>query len=409
MRRVPVPSRTVWRCGLLASGLLLAIGGGVAGAKPLAQPGPALGIGDVSAAPGASVDVPIRFTSDGHAISTLLFSIDYDSSILVLDPADADGNGIPDAIALSLPAGLVATAQLDTTDVDGELDMLITGVRAPLPAVPDGTLVVLTFQPQGGKATDGATTTLRFASAPPASFGSTTGQSVPGSATGGTVRWSTTPAQPAATSGAASTTVPTSAALPGRATPTQRRPGNSGAGAPAPSAPAAGLAGAPGLAGPTRAAATMAGPGRGTSGAARTGTAAGTPAAATAGPTGAAGSPVPSDIPGTPAPGVAGTEQALATALGSIAQAPPAAGSALTTPEPGAPASAGTGATAVAGADGAASAPAGGAPAAGQATTPATEQAGSGRGWLIAIVGLAVLVGVWLAYRRRSAGELDHE
>lgn len=143
----------------------------------------------VLTSPGSTVTLPITFSSNGHAISSMVFSVDYDQDYLGFDTTDYDGNGIPDAITLNLPAGFDASVSLDPGDAGGELDLFIADVAPPLTALPDGILVAITFsvthQPGPGAR---AIATVSFSGSPSASFGNDRGQSVAGSASGGSIQ-----------------------------------------------------------------------------------------------------------------------------------------------------------------------------------------------------------------------------
>ena len=56
--------------------------------------------------PGSTVTLPVTFTSHGEAISSVVFSLDYDEDWLSLDPADGNSDGMPDAVHFTLPVAL---------------------------------------------------------------------------------------------------------------------------------------------------------------------------------------------------------------------------------------------------------------------------------------------------------------
>lgn len=150
---------------------------------------PELTIADeVPAVSGGTVSVPVSFSSGGQAISSAVFSINFDEACLALNPADGNGDGIPDAVVFSMPAAFSGSAGVDVADIDGELDIYVADPFAPLAALPDGVLVTLNFtvicQPPG----EFRMASLAFAASPHASFGSTTGTSVPGTTQNGSVR-----------------------------------------------------------------------------------------------------------------------------------------------------------------------------------------------------------------------------
>ncbi len=143
---------------------------------------PALTLPDqVPAAPGGLVTLPVSFAANGHSITSLAFSVDYDETWLALDPTDHDGNGIPDAVIFSLPGEFSYSVTFDGGDADGEVDIFIGDISPPLTSLSDGPIVFMILNvdsPPGG--TQGA---VRFSLDPAASFGDTSGGSVPGTAT----------------------------------------------------------------------------------------------------------------------------------------------------------------------------------------------------------------------------------
>ncbi len=146
-----------------------------------------LDIGEVVAQPGETVSLPIHFTAGSAAINALVFSIDLDETLLAFNPADSDLDGVPDALHLALPPGFLAAVSYDAADVDGELDVTIFNPANPTVSLPSGMLAVLELQT--GQTALGNVAHVGFASDPPVSFGSTSGQSVAGSADDGAVQF----------------------------------------------------------------------------------------------------------------------------------------------------------------------------------------------------------------------------
>ena len=148
----------------------------------ITESGPALTMPDqVSAVPGGLVTLPVSFAANGHSITSLAFSVDYDETWLALDPTDRDGNDIPDAVIFSLPGDFTYSVTFDGDDADGEVDVFIGDISPPLTSLSDGPIVFLILNVGNSPgATQGA---VRFSLAPAASFGDTSGQSVPGTAT----------------------------------------------------------------------------------------------------------------------------------------------------------------------------------------------------------------------------------
>ena len=144
--------------------------------------GPALTMPDqVSAPPGGLATVPVTFAANGHAITSLAFSVDYDETWLALDPTDRDGNEVPDAVIFSLPGEFTASVTFDGDDADGEVDIFIGDITPPLASLSDGPIAFLILNAESSP--DGTEGAVRFSLDPAASFGDTSGQSVPGTAT----------------------------------------------------------------------------------------------------------------------------------------------------------------------------------------------------------------------------------
>ena len=175
---------------------LVAIGGvgcaaethanGAIGRSSQAPQGPELAIaGGVPAARGGRAKVPVRFAAHGAAVSGIVLSVDYDSRVLALDPADSDGDGVPDAVAIRVPAQFVAIVNFDPQDRKGEIDIVVQDLLPPLAAIPDGDLLEITLDVLSTAPT--GTTPVRFSRDPSPSFGSTTGAAVAGSFQDGSV------------------------------------------------------------------------------------------------------------------------------------------------------------------------------------------------------------------------------
>lgn len=136
-----------------------------------------------STATGGQATIPIEFSGAGKDIASLAFSLDFDETRFSFDPTDADQDGIPDAVHFTLPPGFTPIVAYDLADTDGELDVVVADVTAPLQALPDGVVAEVTLTMTAPTNTDAPGAS--FSQSPPASFGNTTGQSVPGSTTNG--------------------------------------------------------------------------------------------------------------------------------------------------------------------------------------------------------------------------------
>ena len=133
--------------------------------------------------------VPVNFASDGAAIASVGFSLDYQESCLVFDATDGNSDGIPDAIT-GLPSGFVASISHDANDTDGELDISLFDSTAPMSALSDGALLTVAFTVKPACiTTDGTTTnvTINFAGDPAPSFSDATATDVAGTSSGATI------------------------------------------------------------------------------------------------------------------------------------------------------------------------------------------------------------------------------
>jgi hypothetical protein len=148
--------------------------------------GPVLTIPDqVPASPGGMVTLPVNFTANGNSIASMIFSVDYDQTWLTFDPTDSDSDGIPDTVTLDIPSAFNASVTFDGGDTDGELDFFIADTFPPLASLPDGAIVSMTLNV--GSPPSVTEAAVNFSQDPVASFGDTSGQSVPGTTDDGSV------------------------------------------------------------------------------------------------------------------------------------------------------------------------------------------------------------------------------
>ena len=144
--------------------------------------------------PGGTVIVPVRFESHGHAINSLVFSLDFDQAKLSFDDTD------PDAVRFFGIDTSVQSVSFQPEDEGGELDFIIADLGSDPQLLADGLLVEIELQvliPD-----DVLASAVVFSRDPQASFGDVAGSSVPGWAgeipfedgfeTGDTSAWSKT-------------------------------------------------------------------------------------------------------------------------------------------------------------------------------------------------------------------------
>jgi hypothetical protein len=136
-------------------------------ARALHSPLPA-GLTVSSAAGDANtVAVTLNLASDNRAAGAA-FRLTYDPAQMMIDPTDANQDGIPDAIVLNGPADYLKLAQISF--LNDQVDVALVDTTAPLSAIGDGVLATVHFTKIGDgdpKLTltnvsigDGAATTL---------------------------------------------------------------------------------------------------------------------------------------------------------------------------------------------------------------------------------------------------------
>jgi hypothetical protein len=106
----------------------------------------------VAAAPGSTVAAPIVLTANGNAVAAAAFTMQIDPA-LVFDPADADADGVPDAVSFNTPAGFFKMVLYDAPT--RRLQVLVAGLVMPLPVLPDGAFATVHLQ-GAASATGGA-------------------------------------------------------------------------------------------------------------------------------------------------------------------------------------------------------------------------------------------------------------
>lgn len=136
---------------------------------------PALTIANaVAAQPGESLAVPITFASNGSQVAATAFVLTYDASRLHFDPTDGNGDGIPDAVNLHVPARFAKRVALDG---EGRIQIALSDMAVPLMTLADGPLATITFTV--AMAAEGESAAISFADDYPVSVGGINGASLP--------------------------------------------------------------------------------------------------------------------------------------------------------------------------------------------------------------------------------------
>ncbi|MEM7531425.1 MAG: Ig-like domain-containing protein [Chloroflexota bacterium] len=93
---------------------------------------------------GRTVQVPIHLTSQDSDIAAIGFSLDFDNSQFRFDDADADGNGLPDAVRFNVSNQLTQFAQFNAET--NQVDIAVYGLSLPLKAMSDGVMATVELQ-----------------------------------------------------------------------------------------------------------------------------------------------------------------------------------------------------------------------------------------------------------------------
>ena len=107
-----------------------------------------LTVGDGLHVAGGTVAVPVVLNTAGQNVAAAAFVLEFDPALFSVDATDADGDGIADAIRLSVPDSVAKIVMVD--DEAGEIKIALFGTSLPLPLIPDGLVANITLT---GKAT----------------------------------------------------------------------------------------------------------------------------------------------------------------------------------------------------------------------------------------------------------------
>ena len=117
-----------------------------------------------------NVITTLEFTAQDNNVSTVNFSIDYDTNCLSFDSTDGNNDGIPDAIT-DLPQNFNNTVTFDANDSDGELDITLDGGSNTLS---DGKTATISFTAKDS-CTSGSLTEVLFSDNPAVILNNTAG------------------------------------------------------------------------------------------------------------------------------------------------------------------------------------------------------------------------------------------
>ena len=86
----------------------------------------------------------VDLAANGNAAAGAAFSLVYDPNQLAIDPADANQDGLPDAISVNAPADYLSIAQVSFAG--DQVDFALVDQTAPLGAPGRRNLVTVRFQ-----------------------------------------------------------------------------------------------------------------------------------------------------------------------------------------------------------------------------------------------------------------------
>lgn len=133
-----------------------------------------------TADPGDSVQIPIHLTGNGHEVVAAGFTLNFDVTQLSFDATDANEDGIPDAIAFDVPAGMTTYANYNS-DLN-RVEIAVYSFNIAAPPLNDGLLATIELQVRTDA--DAASTELNLDDG---SLGNGEGQDVPVDVTDGTI------------------------------------------------------------------------------------------------------------------------------------------------------------------------------------------------------------------------------
>jgi hypothetical protein len=103
-----------------------------------------LAVADASAQPGQTATVTVNFDPAGNQVAAASFALVIDTSKLSFDATDADSDGVPDAVQLTVPAGMSKSVQWNAAQ--SRLEVAVFGASLPLPTLSAGVLATVNVQ-----------------------------------------------------------------------------------------------------------------------------------------------------------------------------------------------------------------------------------------------------------------------
>jgi hypothetical protein len=95
--------------------------------------------GGQTVAAGETVEIPISLRGNGEAIAGAAFRINFDAQQVAVNPADANHDGVPDAIRFNVPVDLMRSVKV--SEDGASIDIAVADLSLPLFELPDNVLV----------------------------------------------------------------------------------------------------------------------------------------------------------------------------------------------------------------------------------------------------------------------------
>ena len=118
---------------LIFFGHLCGTGVQAAGADQMA------GLSVATSANGGQTTIPVTLKTGGHAVAAAAFALNLGG--VPFDATDANGDGVPDAVALTIPAGFSQSVRWNAAAQ--RLEVALYGSSLPMPTLPDGVLATV--------------------------------------------------------------------------------------------------------------------------------------------------------------------------------------------------------------------------------------------------------------------------
>jgi hypothetical protein len=98
---------------------------------------------DLTGVPNSTVEVPILLQTNGNRVAAASFALGFNENQLGFDATDADGNGVPDAVTVNTPSGMVSMVTYN--EDASRLEITVYAVMMPMPTLADGPVATITF------------------------------------------------------------------------------------------------------------------------------------------------------------------------------------------------------------------------------------------------------------------------